>query len=1010
MDLNISLNQGIKFKKYQNRIKKHVEKDPMIKDNVIKSKNKNGNQNTKQNGIQNAKEGFINVFEINAQNVANTKIQNAIDLKNMQNVDNQLNQLVQQSTTLETSNQKKANDLFERYGPNNPYKGKNVRLTGSDAMGYVTQMGEFKWYPNWQVISETAGKNGCPALPQENWKSYVTDIQVSGNGYNIPGTTIDSNPSLVVGTPMASGQMCGNEGQNVYVDNLLSNPKEKYVGCYNDKPQTTMLNIVPKMGPSNTVNNFNAYSSSVYQNNNNFAGPWCAFDQNSNTWWHSDPVSGHLYNENTGMYEGTVSIDFTNKNNQPTQIKGEILQINMPNEEKYYLTSYELQGRQDCCGSINGPNPNPNGRNPNTWYILGWKEGIWHEVDYQANQNYGTGLQSYSISNPDGYSAYMFVTTVCGDQNNKGNRSCVQIAAWNLFTVSDYSFKNENRAMLWNPDAIGYTTLDNCKTYAADNGYKYFGMQDIQSNGTAACLLSNDLTSIQKYGQADANITGVPLWSSNTYGSDAKYAMLSDLGRFIVMDGNSTVLWQNTNIDPADCANQYGMTPNTDAGGNDIQYYANVTADKCKELCNENDGCAGFAFDTISNSACWIKTSVSNTNGNDNTTLYTRVKPTAKCSFVLVLQDDGNMCIYKGTPQQYGGGAIWCSMTNSQQQEPNPDWTATKGKNGVNYLVGGQSLGPNEWIGSNNGTLKLIMQEDGNLVLYTSTVTSGCQTNANGKIFGKSWVNAVYENNAVGDPSLIGKVGYVDGDANLREYPSSMIGKSKQYDLYNGYDSFGNDLGGFNTNDMNACMNACNANDECAAFVWQPGANVCYPKNNNAFPKGQRQVNPNLTLAVRRPAVIGSSSSCAKDFKNIDTIEYSNYFKGSPMDSTSVCGPNIMLDIPGKELSNVYTELNSVSGNIVSNQNGLYTDNININNTMINGEKTMTNNVKDYKQTKTAISSILGKQKESMLNMQDLNAMISDSDLIVLQNNYQYILWSILALGTIIITVNAFKK
>ena len=45
-----------------------------------------------------------------------------------------------------------------------------------------------------------------------------------------------------------------------------------------------------------------------------------------------------------------------------------------------------------------------------------------------------------------------------------------------------------------------------------------------------------------------------------------------------------------------------------------------------------------------------------------------------------------------------------------------------------------------------------------------------------------------------------------------------------------------------------------------------------------------------------------------------------------------------------------------------------------------------------------------------MLNMQDLNAMINDTDLLVLQNNYQYILWSIVALGTVIITVNALKK
>ena len=47
---------------------------------------------------------------------------------------------------------------------------------------------------------------------------------------------------------------------------------------------------------------------------------------------------------------------------------------------------------------------------------------------------------------------------------------------------------------------------------------------------------------------------------------------------------------------------------------------------------------------------------------------------------------------------------------------------------------------------------------------------------------------------------------------------------------------------------------------------------------------------------------------------------------------------------------------------------------------------------------------------ESMLNMEDIDAMVSDSDLNVLKNNYQYILWSIVALTAIIITINTLKK
>ena len=47
---------------------------------------------------------------------------------------------------------------------------------------------------------------------------------------------------------------------------------------------------------------------------------------------------------------------------------------------------------------------------------------------------------------------------------------------------------------------------------------------------------------------------------------------------------------------------------------------------------------------------------------------------------------------------------------------------------------------------------------------------------------------------------------------------------------------------------------------------------------------------------------------------------------------------------------------------------------------------------------------------EGMHNMNDINGMLSDTDLIVLQANYKYIMWSILAVGLLTITINVIKK
>ena len=65
---------------------------------------------------------------------------------------------------------------------------------------------------------------------------------------------------------------------------------------------------------------------------------------------------------------------------------------------------------------------------------------------------------------------------------------------------------------------------------------------------------------------------------------------------------------------------------------------------------------------------------------------------------------------------------------------------------------------------------------------------------------------------------------------------------------------------------------------------------------------------------------------------------------------------------------------------------------------------------------KEGFVSLEQNNKESMqnlsnsLDLNDLNGMLLDSDLRVLNENYSYILWSILAIGILTITINTMKK
>ena len=60
--------------------------------------------------------------------------------------------------------------------------------------------------------------------------------------------------------------------------------------------------------------------------------------------------------------------------------------------------------------------------------------------------------------------------------------------------------------------------------------------------------------------------------------------------------------------------------------------------------------------------------------------------------------------------------------------------------------------------------------------------------------------------------------------------------------------------------------------------------------------------------------------------------------------------------------------------------------------------------VQDIKETNTKIKTIAGQTTGG------LQSILKDSDIVVLQKNYDYLFWSILAAGTVLVTMNIVKK
>jgi len=1015
--LKISLNQGKQFNTYQTRIKQNITKTK-----IDKSNKKDGfvtfrSLQEQEQIVRPSFDGYSPVIKNIQQSSSVTNNANKIDLDELKQLQSRYNVLIQQYTDIQQKIGDSSLSTINRLSSNNPYLNKTIRFTTGHVC-YVTNKGVIKLISSPEIWDSV----NVPKTP--------IDINIPyDNRYQVPGTQIPTNPPLISGTNVQKGQTLGNEGSNVYASNLINNPNSKYIGCYNDQPQSSNINVIPIMNPSNSINSFKSLASSIYVGKNDSMGPWAAFDKNPNTFWHSEVSAQTNYNDSTGVYEGSNGINISGVGN----VAGEYLQINLPartnkdSSQNITVKQYSLTPRLD--------NNYFTTRSPNSWYILGWKDDSqqWYQVDRQQNQNFTSGSPKvYNIFNPGAYSAYALLIDKVGNDNQTTKRSCVQVSEWNLFLNSDSTFTNDKRAMIWNPDIIGYTTFDKCKEFAVDNGYQYFGLQDVKDDGNAACLVSNDIARTQIYGDASRQVSWIPIWSSNTSTGQRNYVQLLGTGQIAISNPNGTIVKYINNV-VSGCQNSGNIFINSATyGGNCNAPIGNVTSKISTNLkCNFVSSCSipisnnifgdtarkcKKSFDIDYN--CGGKPFTKNLAYSEGKTMIIDCNKYIQenCVFFLILQDDGNLCIYKGNGPTDNKEYVWGAMTNGKQKIPNSDWVASKGKFGRNYLKSGEVLGADEWIGSTDGSLKLIMQTDGNLVLYTSETKSGCKV-INDKNYGRNLINAVYTLNGVGNRSTLGKIGYVDSNSDLKEYPDSMVGFTNDYQIYQNQDSYGNDINSLIVSDQNGCQTACNNNNDCAAYTYNPSSNTCWLKNRATYPNADKYPLNDIILGVRKPGLKGSLT-CSNKVSNIDTIQFDNYLKGMDMTPDTQCNKSIVSQQEQIEFDNIKSQLITVGNDIVSQMENLYNQDKIIFQKMNTNAERFKKDLENYKLTNLKIKKELELQNLSFnniegmqtLNMNDLNGMLTDSDLHVLQGNYSYIMWSILAVGILTVTINTMKN
>jgi hypothetical protein len=980
-------------------------------------------------------EGFSGIFTNESTPI---KTKNDNDFKELTTLKEDYDKLKNEYSTKHKALMSKMDQYF--LIRNSTIKGQNIKM--GDPIGYLSNNGVFKGYPSMTILNNTAGKNGCPAF--NDLKDYtgkgVLDFEKST-------LAIDNEPVFKVGKLMQEGQSCGYEGENVFVKDTGSakNIEFTYINTFNNSSSSGLVNegnyevtqdengfnrckqlaydtgssvfAFANGGTEGGVKKLKCYvGKDIYKITGNDLGIisetiWQSNDNNSNPIFGGDHATlnaaGQLLIRSMGktesnlldgltcvIYSGYMGattkgtdntyVDDVNyfKNNTSKLLKkvnnvnlfGSIQEATKNNFPGNSPTSVEWTGYfKPSGGGIWGFDLTSDDCSY-MWIGSSAKEGYtlqnafinnnglhapvkisrrinlikdqYYPVRIQFGQNYGGSYFKLDIVRPD------------GGKNNDGTGKF--FSTNDQFNDQLYSTTGETWINLWQTEKPTGTTCD-------EKSGGNINLEDSISNWGVNC---NSRTTNAWGNPANYN---VPIGNMNT----SVYNMVNNKST-----GN-VVIGQNMG-DPA-----YGCPKS---------FYSTYRCGNSNSL-TKQISINGEAYGKVARYNCFDEM--------------------INCYFLIQVQDDCNLVIYKGkinsSTREISFEAKWNTSTYNYNTKAVPvdAYKASKGKNGRHYLLPGETLNDGEFIGSPSGKCYLKMSKTSGLQLFYNKINNTSQNNnfivdsnnQNIKWPGPNSPNTetltVYTLPVNDGLSSIGNVSYVNSDSELMEYPNNSIQKGSQYvDLGNYNNPNSKNIKEFDADSPELCKTECNKLNDCDGFVY--GGSKCFLKDNSIYPATLRYAENNVNLYKRIPNVI-NNNSCSKKINTIDADRWSKYLKTDKMSTDELCGLSNHTKEQKDQLNEVLNRLNNKANEIYSKLSNMTSEQKKI----LENYGLNENKIKKDMENINLIEKEYPKLKTKLRNMYGIET-VSERELI--HNNYNYMLWSILAIVLVIGGMKMLKK
>jgi hypothetical protein len=350
-----------------------------------------------------------------------------------------------------------------------------------------------------------------------------------------------------------------------------------------------------------------------------------------------------------------------------------------------------------------------------------------------------------------------------------------------------------------------------------------------------------------------------------------------------------------------------------------------------------------------------------------------------------------------------------------------PDWVSGSINGGgllTSYSMGVKTLTNGQYISSPSGKCRLVFNKSssnaGTLVLeysvYNVSQTQASSTSQgldkDNNLIGNGDNYSQYYLTKVDDPNIKGKVAYIDINNGLHEYPTNMTEFDNDYIEMRGFTPSATGTIVANTTGA-LCKTACSEDASCAGYTYN-GSECKKYREAEIYPKGDRILDGSKNTYIRMKKISTTNNShfsCNKFVHNVDSGVYSSYPKTdpNPMTTTQKCALGLILDPRMSVLDAKNSAAVSKGTEIKGYINDIYTNQNLLKNTINTKSESIATGIAGQEAVKRQID----KYDESNITN---TATVSDTELLLVSDNYQYVLWSIVTVVAGIAAIKSFRS